>query len=35
MQVPANRKNIKFNPDSTRVIARFLYTGDDPAGEAL
>ena len=28
MQVAVNRKDIKFLPDSSRVIARFLYTGD-------
>lgn len=28
MQVTVNRKDIKFLPDSTRVIARFLYTGE-------
>lgn len=31
MQVTVNRKNIKFSPDSSRVIARFLYTGDERA----
>ncbi|MBW6480758.1 MAG: glycoside hydrolase family 130 protein [Bacteroidales bacterium] len=31
MQVAVNRKNIKFLPDSSRVIARFLYTGDERA----
>ncbi len=31
MQVAVNRKNIKFIPDSSRVIARFLYTGDERA----
>lgn len=31
MQVAVNRKDIKFVPDSTRVIARFLYTGDERA----
>ena len=31
MQVIVNRKNIKFNPDASRVIARFLYTGDERA----
>ena len=31
MQVSINRKDIKFLPDSSRVIARFLYTGDERA----
>jgi predicted GH43/DUF377 family glycosyl hydrolase len=31
MQVAVNRKNLKFSPDSSRVIARFLYTGDERA----
>lgn len=31
MQVPVTRKNIKFLPDSTRVIARFLYIDDNRA----
>jgi beta-1,2-mannobiose phosphorylase / 1,2-beta-oligomannan phosphorylase len=31
MQVTVNRKNIKFLPDSSRVIARFLYTGEERA----
>ncbi|WP_321995580.1 glycoside hydrolase family 130 protein [Draconibacterium orientale] len=29
MQVAVNRKGIKFCPDASRVIARFLYTGDE------
>jgi predicted GH43/DUF377 family glycosyl hydrolase len=29
MQVAVNRKNIKFTPDPSRVIARFLYTNDE------
>ncbi len=29
MQVAVNRKNIKFIPDATRVIARFLYLDDE------
>lgn len=29
MQVSVNRRNIKFNPDSSRVIARYMYTGDE------
>ncbi|MDA3809006.1 MAG: glycoside hydrolase family 130 protein [Spirochaetaceae bacterium] len=28
MQVNVNRKDVQFNPDSSRVIARFMYTGD-------
>lgn len=31
MQVTVNRKNLKFNPDASRVIARFLYTTDERA----
>jgi predicted GH43/DUF377 family glycosyl hydrolase len=31
MQVAVNRKNIQFSPDTSRVIARFLYTGDERA----
>ncbi len=31
MQVAVKRKDIKFMPDSSRVIARFLYTGDERA----
>ncbi len=31
MQVSVNRKDLKFLPDSSRVIARFLYMGDERA----
>ncbi|RLD93371.1 MAG: glycosidase, partial [Bacteroidetes bacterium] len=31
MQVSVNRKDLKFLPDFSRVIARFLYTGDERA----
>lgn len=31
MQIAVTRKNIKFIPDSSRVIARFLYTGEERA----
>ena len=31
MQLAVDRKDIKFMPDSSRVIARFLYTGDERA----
>ncbi|MCY1718902.1 glycoside hydrolase family 130 protein [Prolixibacteraceae bacterium Z1-6] len=31
MQVAVNRKDVRFIPDSSRVIARFLYTGDERA----
>lgn len=31
MQVAVNRKNVTFNPDPGRVIARFLFTGDQRA----
>jgi len=29
MQVPVTRKDVKFNPDPSRVIARFYYTNDE------
>lgn len=29
MQVNVVRKDVQFNPDSSRVIARFMYTNDD------
>jgi len=31
MQVAVNRKDVKFPPDASRVIARFLFTGDERA----
>jgi beta-1,2-mannobiose phosphorylase / 1,2-beta-oligomannan phosphorylase len=31
MQIPVNRKNIRFRPDPTRIIARFLYIDDERA----
>ena len=31
MQVAVNREDIIFQPDVTRVIARFLYTDDERA----
>lgn len=31
MRVSVNRKDIKFRPDASRVIARFLYTGEERA----
>jgi hypothetical protein len=31
MQVAVNRKNTKFLPDSSRVIARFLFTTEERA----
>ncbi len=31
MQVVVNRKDIIFNPDPTRVIARFLFAGEKRA----
>ena len=31
MQVTVHRKNLKFNPDASRIIARFLYTSDERA----
>ena len=35
MQVTVNRKNIKFRPDSSRVIARFLFTNDKRAIDTI
>ncbi len=35
MKVTVNRNNLKFYPDSTRVIARLLYTGDDRAANTI
>ncbi|MEA4840898.1 MAG: glycoside hydrolase family 130 protein [Bacteroidales bacterium] len=35
MQVAVNRKNIKFLPDASRVIARFFYTDDERAINAI
>ncbi|WP_372773632.1 glycoside hydrolase family 130 protein [Mangrovibacterium sp.] len=31
MQIAVTRKDIKFRPDASRVIARFLYAGDERA----
>lgn len=31
MRVPVNRKNIQFLPDSSRVVARFFFNGDERA----
>lgn len=31
MQIAVYRKNVKFSPDASRVIARFLYAGDERA----
>ncbi len=31
MQISVNRKDLRFLPDSSRVIARFLFTGDNRA----
>lgn len=31
MQVTVSRKNLVFNPDPSRVIARFLFTGEERA----
>ncbi|MDP4278256.1 MAG: glycosidase, partial [Bacteroidota bacterium] len=31
MQITVNRKNIKFLPDSSRVIARYFFTTDERA----
>ena len=35
MQVAVNRKNIKFLPDTSRVIARFLYVDDERTLRAI
>jgi predicted GH43/DUF377 family glycosyl hydrolase len=35
MNVSVERKDIRFLPDSSRVIARFLYTGDDRAKRTI
>jgi predicted GH43/DUF377 family glycosyl hydrolase len=35
MQIVVNRKEIKFRPDATRVIARFLYMNDERAINAI
>ena len=31
MQIAVTRKTLRFHPDSSRVIARYLYTGDERA----
>ena len=35
MQVIVNRKDIVFSPDPSRVIARFLFTGDSRAKSTI
>jgi len=35
MQVAVNRKKFIFSPDSTRVIARFLYLDDDRSADII
>lgn len=35
MQVTVNRKDIKFYPDASRKIARFLFTGDERATSTI
>ena len=35
MQIKVNRKNILFSPDSSRVIARFNYSGDEKSKEII
>jgi len=35
MQVKVTRKNVKFNPDSSRVIARFHYAGDERSKDII
>jgi beta-1,2-mannobiose phosphorylase / 1,2-beta-oligomannan phosphorylase len=35
MQITINRKDLKFRPDSTRVIARFLFIDDERAKNTI
>ncbi|MFZ5938996.1 MAG: glycoside hydrolase family 130 protein [Bacteroidota bacterium] len=35
MQVPVSRKSIRFDPDPSRVIARFLFTDDQRATKTI
>jgi len=35
MQIKVNRKNVLFSPDSSRVIARFNYSGDEKSKEII
>ncbi len=35
MQIKVNRKDILFSPDSSRVIARFNYSGDERSEEII
>ncbi len=35
MQISVKRKNVKFLPDPTRVIARFLYSNDERAIDTI
>ena len=35
MQVTVNRKDIKFSPDPSRVIARFLYTSNERSADII
>src|SRR5450759_4142664 len=35
MQVTVNRKKFIFSPDSTRVIARFLYLNDERSADII
>jgi len=35
MQIKVNRKDILFSPDSSRVIARFNYSGDEKSKEII
>ena len=35
MQIPVNRKNIKFRPDASRIMARFFYTDEERAKNTI
>jgi len=35
MQVTVNRKKFTFSPDSSRVIARFLYMSDERSADII
>jgi len=35
MRIPIERMNVKVNPDSKRVIARFFYNGPDRASQVI
>ncbi len=35
MHITVNRKDLKFKPDTSRVIARFMYTNDDRSKQMI